>query len=76
MGGQKECELLRLARGRFDVFLTADQNLTFQQKLKKIDIAIFVCAAPNRYRSLRLLMPRVLETLQPIKVGDIVWVQP
>jgi len=39
-GGIKNGELLRLAEGRFDVFITADQNLRYQQNLTGRRIAI------------------------------------
>ena len=35
-------ELLQLAAGRFDVFLTADQNLQFQQNLAALPISVIV----------------------------------
>jgi predicted nuclease of predicted toxin-antitoxin system len=37
---EKNGELMRLARDRFDVFLTADQNLQYQQNLA---YAIYWC---------------------------------
>ena len=35
-------ELLRLAEGDFDVFLTVDRNLSFQQHLPTFGIAVVV----------------------------------
>ncbi len=43
--GQKNGALLRLAQTEFDVFLTIDQNLTNQQNLSQIDLAIVVLSA-------------------------------
>jgi predicted nuclease of predicted toxin-antitoxin system len=40
--GIKNGELLALAEAEFDVFLTVDQNLSFQQKLKGFDIGIIL----------------------------------
>jgi predicted nuclease of predicted toxin-antitoxin system len=62
-------ELLALAVRQFDVFLTADRNLSFQQDLSSFDIAILVLAARNnRLDDLRPLVPRLLEALtQPYR---------
>jgi hypothetical protein len=47
-------ELLRLAVSRFDVFLTADRNLSYQQDVSAFDIAVVVLAARgNRLDDLR-----------------------
>jgi hypothetical protein len=42
-------ELLRRACGQFDVFLTADQNLEYQQNVAALPLAVVVVvAASNR----------------------------
>jgi predicted nuclease of predicted toxin-antitoxin system len=62
--GKKNGELLPLAENHFDIFITADQNLQYQQNLKERDITIFVLKAPNsRYETLRLLIPNLLEKI-------------
>jgi predicted nuclease of predicted toxin-antitoxin system len=62
--GKSNGDLLALARGHFDVFLTADQNLEYQQRLSASDVAIVILAAPsNRYEDLKSLVPRVLDVL-------------
>ncbi len=38
-------KLLRLAESEFDVFVTADQNLQYQQNLIGFDIAVIILAA-------------------------------
>lgn len=61
-------ELLALAVGQFDAFLTADRNLSYQQDVSSFDIAIVVLVAgSNRFEDLRTLMPRVTETLPSAK---------
>lgn len=51
-------ELLKLAAGRFDVLLTADQNLQVQQNLAGLPMSVVVLAAPtNRIEDLRPLVP-------------------
>jgi hypothetical protein len=67
--GIKNGELLNRAADSFDVVLTADQNIEFQQNLAKLPVAVVVLtASTNRLESLEPLVPDVLailETLQP-----------
>jgi hypothetical protein len=57
-------ELLDLAVSHFDVFVTADRNLSYQQDVSAFDIAVIVLAAHgNRLDDLRPLVPRLLEIL-------------
>lgn len=52
--GKKNGELLSLAMGRFDVFVTADQNLPYQQNLVGHGIAVVVLKAKdNRLATLK-----------------------
>lgn len=70
--GLENGELLRTAAARFDVVLTADQNLGFQQNLATLPIAVIVLVAEsNRLESLEPLAPLVLDAftkLQPKKL--------
>jgi len=40
--GIKNGELLRIAQTQFDVFVTVDRNLSFQQHLSQFSIAVIV----------------------------------
>jgi hypothetical protein len=52
--GIKNGELLRRAADRFDVFVTADQNLPYQQNLSALPVSVVVLAArTNRIEALR-----------------------
>ena len=65
-------DLLELAAGHFDVFLTVDRNLSYQQDLGRFNIAIVVLVARgNRLADLRPLMPQVLEVLAGIRAGQV-----
>jgi hypothetical protein len=69
-------ELLALAVGLFDAFITADRNLSYQQDLSSFDIAIVVLVAhSNRFDDLRPLAPRVLEVLPSAQRGRATVVQ-
>jgi hypothetical protein len=59
--------LLREAATAFDVLLTADQNIEFQQNLKTLPIAVIVLVAQsNRLESLEPLIPAVLRALSAL----------
>ena len=74
--GKKNGELLRLAQKEFDVFLTADKNLQYQQNLKGYNIAIIVLISDtNRFENLKLLIPKVCQMIPYCKVGEIVEVK-
>jgi hypothetical protein len=65
-------ELLTLAALQFDVFLTVDRNLSYQQDLSAFKIAVVVMVAPgNRLIDLRPLIPRVLEMLPSAVRGQV-----
>lgn len=67
----KNGELLSRAQAEFDIFVTTDQNLMFQQNLPKLDIAVIVLAGTtNRLRDLLPLVPKLLEVLPSAKPGD------
>ena len=62
--GTKNGDLLRLASTAFDIFLTVDASVEFQQNLTGFKIAaIALKARSNRLEDLRPLMPRVRELL-------------
>ena len=53
--------LLTLASQHFDVFVTVDRNLSFQQNLDSVSIAVIVLQAKtNRLADLRPLVPNLL----------------
>lgn len=58
--GKKNGELLELAAGQFDVFITSDQNLVYQQRLQTAKIAVVVLVTKNnRLESFQRLLPKV-----------------
>src|SRR5260370_41360036 len=76
-GGLKNGALLRNAEKTFDVFITGDRNLIFQQKPASFDIAIVVLHAESiQLPYTQPLMVKVLEILPTIRPGQIVQVHP
>ncbi|MCB2261885.1 MAG: hypothetical protein LGR52_02955 [Candidatus Thiosymbion ectosymbiont of Robbea hypermnestra] len=70
--GIKNGELLRRAFTYFDVLLTTDQNIEYQQNMKSLDIAVIVIIVPqNDINFLRPLMPQVQRTLETIKPAEV-----
>jgi len=70
--GVKNGGLLRQMIGQFDVFVTIDGNLEYQQNLSEAQIAVIVLKAVNsKLESLRPLMPAVREKLHDLKAGEI-----
>jgi predicted nuclease of predicted toxin-antitoxin system len=59
--GLENGELLRLAASRFDLFVTADQNLQYQQNLSSLPLSVAVLAAPNN--RIEALLPLVAQLL-------------
>ena len=71
--GLKNGRLLQAASGRYDVLITVDQNLRYQQNLSTLAIAVIVLRARrSTYAMLKPLIPRALEVLATIKVGELV----
>ena len=69
--GVKNGQLLALAEAEFDVFITVDRNLSFQQNLPQFDIAVIVLQAPsNRLADLKPLVPEVLAILASVAKGQ------
>jgi hypothetical protein len=65
--------LLRAAEHDFDVFITVDQSLRFQQNVSGFSIAVVVLEArSNDIEDLRPRVPRVRELLAELRPGHVV----
>lgn len=68
-------KLLREAEQQFEVFVTSDRNLLFQQNLTKFDLAVIVLEAQStRLADTMPLMSQVLVALKTIKAKEVVWI--
>jgi predicted nuclease of predicted toxin-antitoxin system len=68
-------QLLALAEQQFDVFVTVDRNLAFQQRLPAFSIAVVVLRArTNRLADLRPLVPGLLAALETAERGVVTYV--
>lgn len=72
----KNGELLALASKDFEVFVTVDRNLSFQQNLPTFAIAVVVLrATSNRLADLRPLIPKLLVSIPTAKRGAVTYVE-
>lgn len=70
--GRKNGELLSLAEGTFDIFLTIDQGLTHQQNLKNRPISVLLVKAPsNKIEDVTPLVPRLLSEIPASQPGQL-----
>ena len=75
--GIKNGRLLALAQAEFQVIVTGDRNLSFQQNLYSFSMAVVVLKAQSiRLIHTRPLMAKVLEVLPGLKPGQIVTITP
>ena len=71
--GLKNGELLRAAEAEYDLFVTADQNLEYQQNLKGFSIGVVVIAArTNRIQDLLPLVPNLQSACSSVVHGEVV----
>lgn len=69
--GFKNGELLTLAEQQFDVFITADQQLRYQQNLAGRRLAILVLPG-NQVPMVTRLLPTIAQTLREMAPGAFV----
>nr|WP_258040757.1 DUF5615 family PIN-like protein [Pseudanabaena sp. BC1403] len=70
--GVKNGKLLALAVEEFDVFVTVDRNLSFQQNIPQFDIAVVVLQAPsNSLAALKPLASNLLAALGSAIKGQV-----
>lgn len=69
-------ELLSLAEQQFDILLTMDKNMKYQQSFTGRDIAVIAIRAKNnRIETLTSLIPKVLALLPTIQSGQVYFVE-
>lgn len=65
--------LLQRAEKQFDVLITMDNNLPWQQHLTQYDLAVIALKAhSNRLADTQPLMPRVLAILPALEKGNLI----
>ncbi len=57
-------KLLAAATSQFDVLVTGDQNMRYQQNTEQLSLSVVVLVAPNnKLESFLPMIPRLVETL-------------
>jgi hypothetical protein len=72
VGRSENGQLLQLAAKQFDLLLTVDRNVEYQQNFAGVALAVIVVRAPsNDVSVLRPLMPAVLTAISETKPGTV-----
>jgi predicted nuclease of predicted toxin-antitoxin system len=67
-----DTDRLSAIEGRFDVLVTLDRNLTFQQKITGRPISVIVlCVAEQTPEAFRTLLPRLRAALRNASPGHV-----
>ncbi len=70
--GIKYSDLLRRAQGQFELLITMDRNLEFQQNVAAFRVGILALEAPsNRMADLHPLVPAILAALKTARLGEL-----
>lgn len=70
-GGIKNGPLLTLAESNFDLFLTADKNLRYQQNLAERQLAVIVFPS-NKLSVVKTLEDKLKSRIAQIQAGDYI----
>ena len=72
--GKKNGELLcLLIENKFEIFVTVDKNLQYQQNLARLPLTIFVLRAlDNRLQTLQQLIPLIFERISEDKLQNVI----
>lgn len=63
-------------RRAYEVLITVDRNIPYQQNIAGLNIAILILAAKrNSYVRLKPLIPRAWNALESMKVGDAIRIE-
>lgn len=74
--GIQNGDLMRRAENTFDVFITVDRNLSYQQDLSKVQIPVLVLrAVSNRFVDLEPFAEKVLEELSRATAGKAIIIE-
>jgi predicted nuclease of predicted toxin-antitoxin system len=72
-GAKKNGELITLAEGQWDVLVTNDRSIKYQQNMAGRNLAILILSArSNRMEDLLPLMPSCGQAILSIEAGQVV----
>ena len=71
--GVKNGQLLKMADGKFDVLITLDTCILYQNDFTELSIAVITLISKNiKLEDLLPLVPKLIKTLSFIKPGQVV----
>ncbi|MFN0117232.1 MAG: DUF5615 family PIN-like protein [Elusimicrobiota bacterium] len=74
--GIKNGKLLALMEKEFDVFITVDSNMSFQQNLPRFKIVVFILhSKSNRLTDLKSLAPKILSELETMQEKKLIQIK-
>ena len=74
--GKTNGELIRLAKEKFDVFITIDQNLQYQQNLKESEMTIILLRVKNnRSETFKPLVSKIKDALKTVDHGRFIYIK-
>ncbi|MBK9528620.1 MAG: DUF5615 family PIN-like protein [Acidobacteria bacterium] len=73
--GIKNGELLKRVAAEFDVFITSDKNLRYQQNLSAFDLSIILLPS-NQVPVVRSLLPKIDSALGEMQPNNFVEIEP
>src|SRR5579863_7973102 len=72
-GGIANGKLMALAQQSFNVFVTVDQNLEYQQNLAKLTVGLVAVVVPdNNIRYFRPIFPELLRAVESVRAGQVI----
>jgi hypothetical protein len=75
--GVKNGELLRLAEQSFEVFVTADRNLPFQQNVARLLMGVVVLAiGSTKLADRRDRADDISDAIERVAPGELIWIEP
>ena len=74
--GLKNGALLRAASMNFDLLVTVDKNIEYQQNPEQLPMAILILSVVNnRYEFIAPLLPKALEKLESLIKNEIIKIE-
>ena len=67
--GIQNGELLKLVNAEFDIFITSDKNLRYQQNLENVNLSIILLPS-NQVPVIKGLLPQIDAAISKIKPGN------
>jgi hypothetical protein len=75
--GFKNGELLGRVSTLFQVLVTLDQGMQYQQNLRRFDLGLVVIDIPDtRLEFIRELLPQVRDAIQRVSTGEVIVIKP